>query len=91
MEHRLIASQNACTKNSRLTGLCSGVCVAELAVPAIDARIDPLNRSSSSGKKPTAIVNKVQLQSNERKKNRAFICPFNSRADRKCEQFSPRI
>lgn len=36
MEHLFKASQNADTKYSLVTGLCSGVCVAELVVMTVE-------------------------------------------------------
>lgn len=53
MEQRCNASQNTCTKYSLLTGLCSGVCVAEFVV--ITVWYELFRWSSSSEKKPTAI------------------------------------
>lgn len=56
MEILVSASQNTCTKNSLLTGLCNGVCVAEFVTIEMFDWYELSNRSSSSGtKKPTAI------------------------------------
>lgn len=54
MPDRWSASQNAWTRYSRLTGLCSGVCVAEFVVITV-VWYELLSSSPSSTKKPTAI------------------------------------